>query len=252
MGGYEALARVYDKLNRDVDHGFFADFYENAFARFGKKKIHSVLDLGCGTGSLTLELARRGYDMTGLDNCSDMLAQASDRGREEGLSDILWLMADMTDFELYGTVDAVTCCLDGINHLYRPGDAEKCFRLVHLFLEPDGLFLFDLNTPYKFKEIYAEHDYVLEDEGAVCCWRNEWHPTSKTCDFYLTVFEEMEDGSYLRSNGVQKERCFTEKQMRRMLEKASFEVLGFFASPALDAPDGQTERWFVAARALKE
>ena len=117
MTGYDALARVYDKLNRDVDHGVFADFYEDAFRRFGRKKIESVLDLGCGTGSMTLELARRGYDMTGLDSSDDMLAVAHERAAKEGISSILWLGQDMTDFELYGTVDAAVSCLDCVGHL---------------------------------------------------------------------------------------------------------------------------------------
>lgn len=250
-GGYDALARVYDKLNRDVDHGVFADFYEDAFRRFGKKKIESVLDLGCGTGSMTLELARRGYDMTGLDASDDMLAVAHERAADAGISSILWLGQDMTAFDLYGTVDAAVSCLDCVNHLTTNAALDKCFSLVHLFLEPGGLFLFDVNTPRKFRESYALHDYVLEDEGAVCAWRNDFREKSGICDFWLTVFEEQPDGSYLRRDTVERERLYTMRQLRAHLEKAGFEVLGFFSADGKSPASEADERWQVAARALK-
>lgn len=250
-GGYSVLARVYDKLNGSVDYSAWADYIEECFEKYLPSKPELVLDLGCGTGSVTIELARRGYDMTGLDISPDMLSRAYTRAFEEGQFGILFLEGDMRDFELYGTVGAVVCCLDGINHLLAEEDVEKCFATVHNYLDPDGLFVFDVNTPHKFKNIYGDNDYALEEDGAVCVWRNRLSDDGEQCDFHLTVFERERDGRYRRHDGVQSERCYTEKTLRDMLEKAGFDVLGIFAELSFDAPVGETERWHVIARAKK-
>ena len=113
-----------------------------------------------GTGTLTEILSERGYDMTGVDASPEMLSVARERCSEN----TLLLCQNMCAFELYGTVGAVTCCLDSLNYLLEDGDLQKCFATVHNYLDPDGLFLFDMNTPYKFRNVYADNAYVLEDE----------------------------------------------------------------------------------------
>jgi len=251
MGAYDALSVVYDRLNGDVDYKKWADFIEECYARYLKEKPSLVLDLGCGTGSMTLELARRGYDMTGLDISPEMLSRAYTRSAEEGVSGVLFLEGDMCDFELYGTVGSVVCCLDGINHLMDEADVMDCFDLVHNYLDPDGLFIFDVNTPYKFKNIYADNDYVLEEDGAVCVWRNRLSDDGRQCDFHLTVFDRTEDGLYARRDGVQSEMCYDESTLREMLEEAEFEVLGFFGDVDFSAPKSDAERWHIVARAKK-
>ena len=205
--GYGALAPVYDKLNGDVNYTAWADFFEKTFDHFLPRRPDLVLDLGCGTGAMTVELARRGYDMTGLDLSPEMLSEAYMRADDAGKSGILFLEGDISDFELYGTVGAVVSCLDVINHLTEPEDVKRCFSLVHNYLDPDGLFLFDVNTPYKFRNIYADNDYVLEEDGAVCVWSNRLSADGKLCDFRLSVFERQRDGRYIRRNSVQSERC---------------------------------------------
>lgn len=250
-GGYSALAAVYDRLNKTVDYSAFADHIERCFERYLPTRPELVLDLGCGTGAVTVELAKRGYDMTGLDLSPDMLSKAYERAAEEEVPGILFLEGDMCDFELYGTVGAVVCCLDGINHLLDPEDVKRCFALVHNYLEPDGLFVFDVNTPYKFKYIYGDNDYVLEEDGAVCAWRNRISEDGMQCDFHLTVFERGRTGLYRRRDGVQSERCYTDVMLRDMLEGAGFELLGIFAELSFDEPLENTERWHVVARAKK-
>ena len=160
--GYQAIARVYDRLNAEIDYTAWADFLERCFDRFLPTRPELVLDLACGTGSMTLALASRGYDMIGVDGSAEMLSEAYSRATEQ--PGILFLQQDMRTFELYGTVGAVTCCLDSLNYLLCTDDLDACFACVHNYLDPNGLFLFDMNTPYKFSNVYANNAYVLEDE----------------------------------------------------------------------------------------
>ena len=148
--GYEAIARVYDKLNAQIDYGKWADFFEMCFDRYLSEKPELVLDLACGTGRMTRELRGRGYDMIGVDGSADMLSEARYTYDSEG---ILYLCQDMRELELYGTVGATVCCLDSINYLLDEKDLERTFSLVHNYLDPDGLFIFDVNI-ISFKPIY--------------------------------------------------------------------------------------------------
>ena len=164
---YDILAKVYDRL-QDVDYEAFADYYEAVFRRFGCKP-ELVLDLGCGTGSVTLPLARRGYDMIGLDSSVDMLEAAMEKARDEG-RDILFLNQDMTAFELYGTVGAMVCALDGVNYLTGDGQVEEMLSLLHCYLDPGGLLIFDINTQYKFREVLGGRTFVYDEEDVYCVW----------------------------------------------------------------------------------
>ncbi len=247
MKGYSILAPVYDRLNGTVDYSGWADFIEACFRKYGKEKPASVLDLACGTGAMTLELARRGYDMIGLDLSDEMLAEADRKAREEGLGDILFLSGDMTSFELYGTVQAVVCCLDGINHLTSREDLDACFALVKNYLEPGGLFCFDLNTPFKFRTVYADCDYILEDDGVMCCWRNRLSKKGDLADFYLTVFEE-KDGVWMREDGAVRERAWGLRAIENALGRAGMTLVNVSADHAFHPVTDTTERWYLTAR----
>ena len=260
--GYEAIAHVYDKLNAEIDYSAWADFVQTCFDRFLPQRPTLVLDLACGTGSMTLELAKRGYDMIGIDGSADMLSEAFTRAAE--LPSILWLQQDMRAFELYGTVGAVTCCLDSLNYLLSTDDLTRAFACVHNYLDPDGLFLFDMNTPYKFTHVYADNAYVLEDElvydegtedeervPVYCGWQNTYHPDSRICDFDLTLFEEMPDGSYHREDEHQQERCYELEEIKSALTAARLELLGVWSDFSFSTPTDTTERWYFAARAVK-
>ena len=244
---YDILAPVYDRLNRDVDYGAWADYMERCFDLYMEKRPELVLDLACGTGAMTFELARRGYDMTAIDISEDMLAEAESKARDLGMRDILFLQGDMTDFELYGTVQAVVCTLDGLNHLAGRGELDACLSLVSNYLEPGGVFLFDLNTPYKFRTVYADRDYVLEDDGAVCCWRNRLNRKGDTVDFCLTVFEEGKNGLWTRQDDVTRERTWGLRAVKNALERAGLTLLSVSADFGFTPPDDTTERWYIAA-----
>ncbi len=261
--GYGAIARVYDKLNAEIDYEAWASFVEACFDRFLPQRPALLLDLACGTGSMTLPLARRGYDMIGVDGSAEMLAEAY--ARAEGVEGILWLLQDMRSFELYGTVGAITCCLDSLNYLLSPKDLEQCFACVHNYLDPNGLFLFDMNTPYKFQHIYGDNAYVLEEElvwdagtpteeraAVYCGWQNHFDPTTRICDFDLSLFEELENGSYRRSDEHQQERCYTLEEITSALEKAHLELLGVWSDWQFSPINDTTERWYFCVRAIKE
>ena len=254
---YDAIAHIYDKINKDINYSEWADFCESAFSRYLKERPEIVLDLACGTGSMTVELAKRGYDMIGVDLSEDMLNEAYSRSIGLG---VLYLCQDMRSFELYGTVGAALCCLDSMNYLLTEEDLALCFSTIHNYLDPDGLLLFDVNTPYKFQNVYADNAYILEDEIdygedkpalVFCGWQNSFDEKSGICDFYLTVFDEAEDGSYTRRDEHQRERCYSLDIIKENLERSGFEFLGCFGGFDFSEPQEDTERWYIAARAKK-
>ena len=250
MKSYEALAAVYDALGEDIDYQDIADFYEAAFVRAGLTPT-LVLDLGCGTGKMTVELAERGYDMIGIDGSTEMLAHAMTRKYEKNLPSILFLQQDMRAFELYGTVGAVVSSLDCINYLTGEGDLDRCFSLVHNYLDPGGIFLFDVNTPYKFKNIFGNNAYILENEDCYCGWQNEYDEESGLCRFYLSVFREEADGTYLRTDEEQTERCYDFKTLSDALSRAGFTDIALYGDTKFGPPTDKTERWFISARCKK-
>ncbi len=259
--GYRALARFYDCLNAEIDYPAWADFIEACFRRYLPAAPNLVLDLACGTASMTAELAKRGYDMIGIDGSADMLCEAY--ARTSGAGGILFLQQDLRSFELYGTVGAVTCCLDSLNYLLGDGELKHCFHLVHNYLDPGGLFVFDMNTPYRFRTVYASNAYILEGElppvagtddqptAVFCGWQNAFHPETGICEFDLSLFEECEDGSYRRADEHQRERCYSMEEIVNALQTSGMELLGVFSDWNFASPTETTERWYFAARAVK-
>lgn len=256
-GSYSAISGVYDKINSHIDYSAWADFFERCFDRFLPSRPELVLDLACGTGSMTLELASRGYDMIGIDGSFDMLNVAYERKCDLSLDhDVLFLLQDMREFELYGTVGAVCCCLDSINYLVDDGDLDTCLSLVHNYLDPSGLFLFDVNTPHKFANVYGNNAYVYEEddcgEGRFCVWQNFYDEGSALCDFSLTVFERNEKtGLYSRHDELQCERCYSREQLEAALLSNGFELLGMYSDFDFTPASDTNERWYVVARAIK-
>ena len=243
MGGqFSALARYYDRLNYNADYARVADYIERVFALYGSEP-GLVLDLACGTGALTVELARRGYDMIGLDISADMLGVASAKGSP----DILWLNQDMCGFELYGTVDAVVCCYDSLNYILDEGGLERCFGLVHNYLNPGGLFLFDVNSEHKFENIYGGNDIILENDGVLCAWRNSYDRQSGICEFDISIFAR--DGAgYKRYDEIQRERYYSAEQLAGIAGLAGFTDLRLFYDFGAAAKEGHERVCFSAVK----
>ena len=247
---YGLLAPIYDVINRDIDYRGWADFIERVLDRECKSRPELVLDLACGTGRMTLELARRGYDMTGVDYSVEMLDVARSEAENEGL-DILWLCQDMREFELYGTVDAAVSCLDSMNHLTEVSDLRRCLSLVHNYLIPDGIFIFDVNGRHKFETVYADRSYVCEESGSVCIWQNCYNERSRLCDFYITLFTEREDGGYDRYDECQRERMYTLRSIRSALSDTGFELLGAYSDFDFSDATDSDDRIYVVAKCKK-
>lgn len=250
---YHSLAPVYDKLlGEEIDYALWADRIEAVFDQYLPKRPELVLDLACGTGNMTFELAKKGYDMIGVDLSQEMLSSALQRGYETCTKNsILFLNQDMKGFELYGTVGAVVCCLDSINYLTGKDDLEKCFSCVHNYLDPDGIFIFDVNTPYKFENVYGDNSYILEDEGIYCGWQNSYNRKTGICDFDLTIFEKNADGTYRRSDENQREKQYSLKKLKDTLQKCGFEFLSIHDGFLEKEIFPESERWTITARALK-
>lgn len=250
---YTSLAAVYDKLNNNISYTQWADYIESQFDAFAnKKRVLSILDLACGTGAMTIELAKRGYDMTGIDLSEDMLAVARKKcDNERFRHNVLLTAQNMTNFELYGTVDATICCLDSLNYLTSVTALENAFRNVYTFLEPDGLFIFDMNTPYKFENVYGVNSYIPEADGVLCAWQNYYNRKTKLCDFYLSIFTENNDGTWTRHEETQRERCFSLKTVKSLLSKIGFELCSLYGDLNGEDVTFDTERWHFTARAKK-
>jgi cyclopropane fatty-acyl-phospholipid synthase-like methyltransferase len=182
-----------------------------------------------------------------------MLSVARASAEKKGMADrILYLCQDMCEFELYGTVEAVVCCLDAVNHVTDRASLSRCFHWVHNYLVPNGLFLFDVNSPYKFREVYGDRAYVLEDEGVLCAWQNQFSERSKTCDFYISLFSENEDGLYERTDTVRRERLYTIPALSRLLKENGLELLYICPDFSFGNIKETDERYYIAARAIKE
>lgn len=243
---YAAFAEFYDRLTADVDYPARADYFLKLFDRCGVTP-GSLLDLACGSGTLSLELSARGADVIGVDGSEDMLALAQDKARRAGRS-LLFLHQDMRRLDLYGTVDGAVCTLDSLNHLLDTGSLAEIFRRLHLFIAPGGVLLFDVNTPYKHRHILGDNSFVYEEEDFLCVWRN--HLIERTCEveMLLDFFIETPDGRYERLTDRVRERAYSRRTWEQLLEAAGFERLGVFGDGGFDPPVEAEERWVFAAR----
>ena len=246
---YSYLAKYYDILGEHIDYKKYAEFADSINKKQGGGTSGIALDLCCGTGAISLCLDSLGYDVIGVDISPDMLSVAKEKSEERN---ILYLCQDMRELDLFGTVDLVVSALDSLNYLTKKSDLEKVFHLVHNFLEPGGIFVFDLNSKLKFEKVYAENSYVFEEEGIFCVWQNSYNKKSGICNFYVTIFSENEKSYYSRQDEFHKERYYSDSSVSALLKKAGFEIIGKYSDCSESSPsDGGELRTFYAARAIK-
>ena len=219
MSSYDFLAGCYDRLTYDVDYSAWADYIEKHFAKTPLPG-RTVLDLACGTGSLTRELALRGYEMIGADQSPEMLAEAAEKNRGAAPIEPIFLCQSMEKLDLYGTIDACVCCLDSVNYVTDPKKLARAFQRVHLFLMPGGLFLFDVNTPEKLAGLDGQV-FLDETEDAYCVWRAEF--SRRICTYFMDIFRlDPSTGQWDRGEELHRERAYTVEELTSLLEGAGF------------------------------
>ena len=243
---YENLAGCYDQFTRDVDYVRWADYLERHFAR-SALPIHTVLDLACGTGSLTLELARRGYEMIGVDQSEEMLAQAAEKCRQASEIPPLFLHQSMDKLDLYGTSDACVCCLDSVNYVTSPQKLERAFQRVHTFLMPGGLFMFDVNTPDKLRALDGQV-FLDESADAYCVWRADYSARRRVCTYGMDLFTLEPDGRWSRAEELHEEYAYEPDELEALLVRAGFSRIKQYGERKLRAPKAGEGRIFFAAR----
>ena len=243
---YNSLSACYDDMTRDVNYPAWADFIESLFAR-EKKPVHTVLDLACGTGTMSFLLAERDYEVIGVDFSPEMLAQTFEKELSEGKERPIFLCQAMEDLDLYGTVDACVCLLDSVNHITDPDTLQKAFQRVRLFLEPGGLFVFDVHTPAHLEGLDGGI-FMDETEDAYCVWRTDYDPVKRICTYAMDVFHREEDDLWYREGEVHEEYAYTLAELTRYLEETGFVDIRQYGNLNLTEPAEGEDRVFFTAR----
>lgn len=247
MSSYDFLAGCYDALTYDVNYAAWADYIEKHF-RKNHLPGNTVLDLACGTGSLTKELALRGYEMIGADRSPEMLAEAAEKNRGISPVEPIFLCQSMEKLDLYGTIDACVCCLDSVNYVTDPKKLARAFQRVRLFLTPGGLFLFDINSPEKLEGLDGQV-FLDETEDTYCVWRAEFSKRSRICSYFMDIFRLNEStGQWDRGEELHRERAYTAAELTAMLEEAGFADIRTFGELKMRPPKPNEPRVFFTAR----
>lgn len=245
MSSYSFLAGCYDALTYDVDYAAWAGYIERHFSRTSLP-VKIVLDLACGTGSLTRELALRGYEMIGADQSPEMLAQAAEKNRGIAPVEPIFLCQSMEKLDLYGTADACVCCLDSVNYVTEPKKLRRAFERVHLFLTPGGLFLFDVNSPEKLEGLDGQV-FLDETDDVYCVWRAEF--SRHICSYFMDVFRlDPATGQWDRGEELHRERAYTVPELTGLLEEAGFVDVRTWGELKMRPPRPGEQRIFFTAR----
>ncbi|MCC8138259.1 MAG: class I SAM-dependent methyltransferase [Clostridiales bacterium] len=277
MASYENFARVYDLFMSDTPYDDWCEYLHGLLLKFGVAD-GLVLELGCGTGAMTQRLARLGYDMIGVDNSIDMLEIAREKqpdfqnvlsdadkpdpavsgegnvpmtsdvkGKE---SDILYLLQDMREFELYGTVRAVVSVCDSMNYITEEEDLLQVFRLVNNYLDPGGVFLFDLNTEYKYREILAENVFAENRDEGSFIWENWYEEETRLNEYDLTLYirKDRSDDCYERYEETHIQRAWAIDRVCELLAQAGLHLEAVYDAFTEDAPQPKSERVYFVAR----
>ena len=242
---YDDFSRFYDLLTDNVEYEKRADYFCRLLSMCGIEE-GILLDLGCGTGSMSVKMAERGFDVIGVDSSIGMLNAAQQKMFESG-KHMLLLNQNMQEIDLYGTVDCAICVLDGINHLDSAEDVRKTFEKVSLFMNQGGAFAFDVNTVYKHKNVLADNVFVYEPDGLFCVWQNSFNETDNSVEISLDFFED-EDGVYYRSSESFAERAYELGDIKKWLEDSGFEVMGIYDDLTTDEVKSDSERAVFLAR----
>ena len=246
MESYGRFAGVYDVFMDNVNYREWADYIIETLAQDGIRD-GLVLELGCGTGTVTEMLADAGYDMIGIDNSEEMLAEAMEKRAESG-HDILYLLQDMQDFELYGTVRAVISVCDSMNYLTDEEDLEYLFALVNNYLDPGGLFIFDMNTVHKYRDVIGDTTIAEDREDGSFIWENSYDRENALNVYELALFLPREDGLYEKCEEEHVQKAYSIEAIKAMIVKAGMELVAVCDAYTHNPGDENCERLTVVAR----
>lgn len=242
---YQNFASKYDALMTNADYKKRTEYLCSLFSAYGKKP-KLLLDLACGTGEFSVRFAKKGISVIGVDISEDMLYIASEKARKNK-TDILFLCQDAKDLDLYGTVDGAICCLDSLNHITDYEDFCKVMAKVSLFLEKDCLFIFDLNTPYKHKNVLKDNTFVFEQKDIYCVWQNE--TKGNLTDIALDFFVKSGD-TYIKESEYITERAYTKAEIGSALKKAGLEILNVLDDMTENPATAKSERVIYVTRKI--
>lgn len=245
MEAYTGFAEVYDLFMDNVPYQEWSSYLIGLLKEYGVSD-GLVLELGCGTGKMTRLLAEAGYDMTGVDNSQEMLQIAREAGQEE--DNILYLLQDMREFELYGTVKAVVSICDSMNYILEEADLLAVFRLVNNYLDPGGIFIFDLNTIYKYQELMGETTICENREEGSFIWDNFYEEAEQINQYDLTFFIKEENGLYRKYEETHFQRGYELEQVKILIEQAGMEFVASYDAFTREQIKEDSERIYIVAR----
>mgnify|MGYP002792462474 FL=1 len=247
MEAYTSFAAVYDTFMDNIPYEEWGVYLKSLLKEYDVKN-GLVLDLGCGTGTMTEILAEDGYDMIGIDNSEDMLEIAMEKKVESG-HDILYLLQDMREFELYGTVNAVVSICDSVNYITEEEELVEVFRLVNNYLDPKGIFIFDFNTEYKYREILGDCTIAENREECSFIWDNYYYEEEKINEYELSLFIQEEDSElYRKYEETHFQKAYTYETMRRLIEESGLEFVTAYDAFTHVKPTEKSERIYMIAR----
>lgn len=246
MDAYSSFAEVYDTFMDNVPYEEWAEYLAAILREYGIED-GLVLDLGCGTGSMTEKMAAKGYDMIGVDNSGEMLEIAMEKKEKSGW-DILYLMQDMREFELYGTVRGVISACDSVNYITDEKELEQVFRLVNNYLDPKGIFIFDFNTEYKYREVLGNQTIAEDRDYCSFIWENYYYEDQQMNEYELTLFIKEEKELYRKYQELHLQRAYTLDVMKELIAWAGLEYVTAYDAYTMDPPHEKSERICVVAR----
>lgn len=246
MEAYSSFARVYDLFMDNVPYEEWSEYIRSILQEYGICD-GLMLDLGCGTGKMTRLLAKAGYDMIGVDNSADMLEIAREE-EYENADRILYLLQDMRSFELYGTVRAIVSICDSVNYILEEDDLREVFRLVNNYLDPAGIFIFDLNTVYKYREMLGETTISENRAEGSFIWDNYYDEESSINEYDLTLFIREEGDLYRKYEETHYQRAYELDTVKRLLTEAGMEFVTAYDAFTREPIKADSERIYIIAR----
>lgn len=247
MEAYTNFAAVYDTFMDNIPYEEWGDYLKELLKK-NQVEEGLVLDLGCGTGTMTEILAEAGYDMIGVDNSEDMLEIAMEKKEKSG-HDILYLLQDMREFELYGTVKAVLSICDSVNYITEEEELLEVFRLVNNYLDPKGIFIFDFNTEYKYREILGDSTIAENREECSFIWENYYYEEERINEYELSLFIREEDSDlYRKYEETHFQKAYDLPVIQRLIEESGLEYIAAYDAFSHNAPTEESERIYIIAR----